>query len=288
MTGRRQLGRCWRRAGSAATASSASSGCSIALNVLGDVGDAGHVSALGRDLQRIPHGALRDATSGYIALLRGRRTEAHDLLHTAWSHCDPAGDPDVAAVVAHRLALHGVGRLRGGEVAHWSRRALALARPDDLLRVEAKALLGLGLCLLGRTPDGVASVTRPDTGRVTTADGEPGVRARQAPNAHGDSRRRFGADRRVGVRVVVAGGVRGGGVGRGGGGGGAGGGVVGGVGARVVAAVGAVGGGGGAGGAGGVGGGGGACAVGGGAGWGLRVDGGRGGAGAGAGGGGAW
>ena len=155
-----------------------------ALNVLGDVGDAGHVSALGRDLQRIPPGPLRDATSGYLALLRGRRSEAHDLLRTSWSHCDPAGDPDVAAVVAHRLALHGVARLRGGEVAHWSRRALALARPDDLLRVESKALLGLGRCLLGRTPDEVAPVTRPDTGRVTTADGEPGVRVGPAPTAH--------------------------------------------------------------------------------------------------------
>ena len=51
----------------------------------------------------------------------------------------------MATLTAQRLALHGVGRLRGEEVVEWARRALELAGPDDPVRVEAAALLGLGL-----------------------------------------------------------------------------------------------------------------------------------------------
>ena len=102
-------------------------------------------------------GPLRDATMGYLAVLSGRASEAEALLHAAWAQCDPAADPDVAAVVAQRLALHGVGRLRGEEVVEWARRALELAVPDDPVRVEAEALLGLGLSWQGRLQEGVAA-----------------------------------------------------------------------------------------------------------------------------------
>ena len=102
-------------------------------------------------------GPLRDATMGYLAVLNGRASEAEALLHAAWAQCDPAADPDVAAVVAQRLALHGVGRLRGDEVVEWARRALELAAPDDPVRVEAEALLGLGLSWQGRLQEGVAA-----------------------------------------------------------------------------------------------------------------------------------
>ena len=102
-------------------------------------------------------GPLRDATMGYLAVLSGRASEAEALLRAAWAQCDPAADPDVAAVVAQRLALHGVGRLRGDEVVEWARRALELAAPDDPVRVEAEALLGLGLSWQGRLQEGVAA-----------------------------------------------------------------------------------------------------------------------------------
>ena len=61
-------------------------------------------------------------------------------------------DREVAALTAQRLALHGVGRLRGEEVVEWARRALELAGPDDPVRVEAEALLGLGLGWVGQSP----------------------------------------------------------------------------------------------------------------------------------------
>ena len=93
-------------------------------------------------------GPLRDVTVGYVALLQGRAAEAHRLLHAAWADRDDAG-PEVATLTAQRLALHGVGRLRGEEVVEWARRALELAVPDDPVRVEALALLGLGLGWVG-------------------------------------------------------------------------------------------------------------------------------------------
>src|SRR4029079_11840278 len=86
-------------------------------------------------------GPLRDATMGYLAVLRGRPAEADALLRAAWEQCDAVADRDVAAVVAQRMALHGVGRLRGADVVEWARLALDLAGADDPVRVGAEALL---------------------------------------------------------------------------------------------------------------------------------------------------
>ena len=116
------------------------------LRAVGLLGDAGAVAdGTIRELGTLAgDGPLRDVTVGYVALLQGRTVEAHRLLHAAWADRDDAG-PDVATLTAQRLALHGVGRLRGEEVVEWARRALELAAPDDPVRVEAAALLGLGL-----------------------------------------------------------------------------------------------------------------------------------------------
>ena len=114
-----------------------------AAGLLGDAGAA--ASTTTRELgTSAAHGPLRDVTDGYLALLRGRDTDASVRLHASWAGRDDAG-PEVATLTAQRLALHGVGRLRGAEVVTWSRRALALAAPDDPMRAEAEALLGLGL-----------------------------------------------------------------------------------------------------------------------------------------------
>ncbi len=123
------------------------------LRAVGLLGDAGAVTGTAtQDLgPTAADGPLRDVTAGYIALVQGRAAEAHGSLHAAWANRDDAG-PEVAALAAQRLALHGVGRLRGEEVVEWARRALALADPDDPVRVEALALLGLGLSWVGWTP----------------------------------------------------------------------------------------------------------------------------------------
>ncbi len=138
------------------------------LRAFGLLGDAGAVTGTtASDLGTTADGPLRDVTDGYIALLQGRAAEAHVFLHDAWSNRDDAG-PDVAALTAQRLALHGVGRLRGEEVVGWARRAVELAGPDDPVRVEAEALLGLGLGWMGRP----AATHRP-----LTVDDQPSTAA---------------------------------------------------------------------------------------------------------------
>ena len=74
-----------------------------------------------------------------------------------WKRSDPASDPHLAALLALRWTLHSVGRLRGAEIVEWSRRSMALVPEDDAVRLEAEAILGLGLGLMGRVPDGIAA-----------------------------------------------------------------------------------------------------------------------------------
>jgi DNA-binding CsgD family transcriptional regulator/tetratricopeptide (TPR) repeat protein len=100
---------------------------------------------------------MSEATMGYLAILRGRLGEADSLLHAAWESADPDNDPGVAAVVCQRLALNAVGRLQGSQVVRWSRRAIELSSREDPVRVEAEALLGLGLALQGDLAEGLRS-----------------------------------------------------------------------------------------------------------------------------------
>jgi DNA-binding CsgD family transcriptional regulator len=121
------------------------------LQAVALLGDAGAVAGADvPDLASATDGPLRDVTAGYIAHLQGRPAEAHGLLVRAWAERAAAGS-EVAALTAQRLALHWVGRLRGGEVVEWARRAVDLAEPDDPVRVEAQALLDLGLDWQGIT-----------------------------------------------------------------------------------------------------------------------------------------
>ncbi len=135
-----------------------------AVDAMIGAGDLIQAESFARRAVALAPGPLRDATMGYLAVLRGRAGEAEALLRAAWEQCSAAvprdadaADRDVAAVVAQRMALHGVGRLRGGDVVEWARRAVELAGPDDPVRVEAEALLGLGLGWQGRLQEGLAA-----------------------------------------------------------------------------------------------------------------------------------
>ncbi len=128
-----------------------------AVDAMVSAGDLVQASSFARDVVGFAPGGMRDGTLGYLAVLRGRPTEAEHLLESAWGYCDPARDPGLAAVVAQRWALHSVGRLRGAEIEQWAERSIALAAPDATVRVEAEALLGLGLGWSGRVPEGLAA-----------------------------------------------------------------------------------------------------------------------------------
>ena len=69
-------------------------------------------------------GAWRDAALGYLAILRGRRDEAEELLGHAWRLSADDPDTSVAAVVAQRLAparRRTAARRRGGALVHAGR-----------------------------------------------------------------------------------------------------------------------------------------------------------------------
>ena len=192
--------------------------------------------AFTREVASISRGSWRDATLGYLAMMRGMRTEAEGLLHNAWRMRRRAGDRSLAVVVAQRLALHSLGRLRGGDVVEWTRRAGAVVAERNAVCVEAEALLGLGLGWQGRLAEGMAVCEAllgqasaddacPRLGSVRTAHGwlrligddVTGARATLAETRVRGPAIRLGAARGLVVDLAVTRELRGGGMdGRGG------------------------------------------------------------------------
>jgi DNA-binding CsgD family transcriptional regulator len=149
-----------------------------AIDAVVSAGDLPQATAFTRDVARFEPGPLRDAALGYLAILRGRAADAEALLTSGWERSARAADPHLAALLALRWTLHSVGRLRGSEIVEWSRRAVALVPDDDAVRLEADAIRGLGLGLMGRVPDGLAayeSVLAPMTGDEGSTAGRVGM-----------------------------------------------------------------------------------------------------------------
>jgi DNA-binding CsgD family transcriptional regulator len=127
-----------------------------AVDAMVGAGDLSQAGTFAREIMGFPATAMRDAALGYLAVVRGRPSEADDLLHRAWERAHPGREPGVAATIAQRLALHAVGRLNGADIVEWTRRAIELAAPRQPVRAEAQAVLGLGLAWQGRLPEGLA------------------------------------------------------------------------------------------------------------------------------------
>jgi len=126
-----------------------------ALDAMIGSGDLVQASVFAEDVAGLESGPLRDAALGYLAVLRGRPTAAEEFLHSAWTRSHPPRDARLGGIVAQRWALHSVGRLFGAQVVDWTSRALELSPPKEPVRVEAEALLGLGLGWSGRVPAGL-------------------------------------------------------------------------------------------------------------------------------------
>lgn len=92
---------------------------------------------------------LRNATLAYLAILRGRSTEAEVRLRRAWDIVNAERDPETAALVAQRHVLHALIRGRGDELVAWADRALSLADSDSPAGIESAAIRGLGLLAAG-------------------------------------------------------------------------------------------------------------------------------------------
>ncbi|WP_353952601.1 AAA family ATPase [Knoellia sp. S7-12] len=92
---------------------------------------------------------LRNAALGYLAIVRGRSTEAESRLVRAWDLVNIERNPDTAALICQRRVLHSLARCRGDELVHWADRALELAPTGSPVAVEALAIRGLGLAGTG-------------------------------------------------------------------------------------------------------------------------------------------
>ena len=137
----------------------------LAVDALIAAGDCGGAAALVPAVENLRETPLRNAVLAYLAILRGRATEAEVRLRRAWDIVNPERDPDTAALIAQRYVLHSLIRCRGDELVGWADRALELADRDSPAGIESAAIRGLGLLAAGH-PKRAAAAYDDLAGRV--------------------------------------------------------------------------------------------------------------------------
>ncbi len=125
-----------------------------ALVAAGDCGAAAQLIPVVESLRETP---LRNAVLAYLAILRGRATEAEVRLRRAWDIVNAERDPETAALIAQRYVLHSLVRGRGTELVRWADTALRLADRESPTAVESAAVRGLGLAAAGRAEQATAA-----------------------------------------------------------------------------------------------------------------------------------
>lgn len=105
--------------------------------------------AFSHELASLPASPTRNLLSGYIAILQGRAYTADRWLSSAWTSAAHTRQPDVMAAVSQRRVLDSFCRLDGRAVVDWAEKTLELASAGSALAVEASAIQGLGLGMLG-------------------------------------------------------------------------------------------------------------------------------------------
>ena len=113
-----------------------------AVDALAGAGLLGQAVEALPDVEAVPAGPRRDAVLAYIAVQRGRRTEAVSYLDTAWRH--RGSDREAAAVVGQRSVLHALADWDGDALVRWAGRAAEYAEPGAPAAIESRAIVGLG------------------------------------------------------------------------------------------------------------------------------------------------
>ncbi|MCM3895661.1 LuxR C-terminal-related transcriptional regulator [Gordonia sputi] len=129
----------------------------LSVDALLAAGDCIAAGSLVPSVEILRETPLRDATLAYLAILRGRSTEAQVRLERAWSIVNLEREPEVAAVIAQRWVLHDLVRCRGTELVEWSDRAISMAGDTSPAGIEAASIRGLGLAWSGRPDLALAS-----------------------------------------------------------------------------------------------------------------------------------
>lgn len=106
--------------------------------------------ASSNELASLPASPARDILSGYIAILQGLANTADRWLSSAWNGAEHPRQPELMATVSQRRVLDSLCKLDGFRLVRWADKTRELADEDSTLAVEASAIQGLGLGLLGR------------------------------------------------------------------------------------------------------------------------------------------
>ncbi|WP_084145532.1 helix-turn-helix transcriptional regulator [Amycolatopsis jejuensis] len=121
-----------------------------AVDALIGAGDVFRAAALAPEVESVRETPLRDAVLGYLAVVRGRATEAGSRLSRAWDIVNASRDPETAAVICQRYVLDALCRYNADDLVRWADRAIELAVPETPPAIEAAAIRGLGLAASGR------------------------------------------------------------------------------------------------------------------------------------------
>lgn len=127
-----------------------------AVDAMIGAGDIPQAAVFSEELESFPAGTLRDVVLAYLAIMRGRPSEAETYLAQAWERCSPDRDPELMAKICQRRVLHALGRWDAPAIVGWARQALEIAAPTDPSAVESEAVLGLGLAAMGRPEEAAA------------------------------------------------------------------------------------------------------------------------------------
>lgn len=128
-----------------------------AVDALIGAGDMRTASDYIAEIESFRETPTRNAVLGYLAILRGRPNEAEARLTRAWQLVRTRHDPEVAAVICHRLVLHNLARCDGANLVLWADRAVELVGADHATAVEAQSIRGLGLAGTGRVAEALSS-----------------------------------------------------------------------------------------------------------------------------------
>jgi DNA-binding CsgD family transcriptional regulator len=129
----------------------------LAVDALVGAGDIPAAGSYLAEIESLPETAMRNAVLGYLAILRGRATEADSRLTRAWHLESGTRHPDVAATIAQRHVLHHLARCDGANLVMWADRTVDLVGEDHPTAVEAQAIRGLGLGSTGRLQEALES-----------------------------------------------------------------------------------------------------------------------------------
>lgn len=133
-----------------------------AVDALIGAGEVFRAAALAPEVESVRETPLRDAVLGYLAVVRGRAAEAGTRLSRAWDIVNAEREPDTAALICQRYVLDALARYSGEDLVTWADRAIELAGPGTPPAVEAAAIRGLGLAIVGQ-----AKQAARDYGRLT-------------------------------------------------------------------------------------------------------------------------